>query len=327
MKQSLYIFLFTLFFQMLQAENWHVTQAHFMFENDVDIEEDSDYTQGSQVSVLMHRANASQSWLHIPFMSTFKREHFISFTAGQQMYTPKDIKTNIPIDGARSYAGLLFIQSGLHQSSAHHLDSLILKVGTVGPNSYMEALQKSFHRLIAAPEPQGWSNQIGPHLGLQLDYMHKWRNFSSDTFGFESDFIPFVHGEFGTLSIKTTSGAMWRIGYNIPHDFGTSNMNEYGENGVPINTKLTYNHKSKWHYYLNLGTGASIVLYDVFLDAKAHDGTIAVEKYFVKGFGNYGASLGYNAFELTYIRTHYTKEYQTQNILNSYGSLLFTYKF
>ena len=327
MKQYAYIFLFILSVQMLQAEEWHFAQANFMFENDVDIEEDSDYTQGSQVSVLMHRHNAANSRLQIPFTKSFARHSFISFAAGQQMYTPKDIKTDIPVDGARSYAGLIYMQSGLHQSSQHHLDSLSFKLGVVGPASYMEALQKSFHHLIEAPEPQGWNNQIGPRLGLQLDYMHKWRYVPSDFLGVESDFIPFADGELGTLSIKATTGAMWRVGYNIPHDFGASSIDEYGENGVPTEEELSYRHKSKWHYYLNFGAGASFVLYDVFLDAKAHNGEQAVEKYFFKAFGSYGATLTYDAFELTYVRTHYTKEYKTQNILNSYGSLLLAYKF
>jgi len=327
MKQFIYILLFTLLFDTLHAENWHYSRIDFSFENDADIRKDSGYTEGAQFSMLMHREDVNDTWFQIPWMQSYEREHFISFALGQQMYTPEDLKAVDPVTGDRPYAGWLYLQSALHQSSEENLDSLSLKLGIVGQHAYMEEVQKFIHWMIGSPDPEGWGNQIGSRLGIQLDYMHKWRYVPDDFWGLESDLIPFVSGELGTLSVKASTGGTWRVGHNIPHDFGSSNMDEYGENGIPTTSELSYRHESKWHYYFNFGAGASLVLYDVFLDAELNDGSQSVDKYYLRGFGNYGATFGYGHFEVTYIRTHYTKEFKTQNLLSNYGSLLFVYTF
>jgi len=327
MKQILSMILLLLLIQPLYAEHWHYTRADFTFENDADIREDSGYTEGAQFSMLMHRKNGAESWLQIPLMQDYVREHFITFAMGQQMFTPEDLDAIDPITGDRPYAGWLYLQSALHQSSEHHLDSLSLKLGMVGQHAYMEHVQKFIHWMIGSPEPKGWGNQIGSRLGAQLDYEHKWRFVPDDLWGMESDLIPFVGGELGTVAVKANAGAMWRVGYNIPQDFGSSPIDEYGANGVPTTAVLHYRYHSKWHYYVNFGAGGSVVLYDVFLDAELVDGTTLVEKNYLKAFGSYGATLGYGALEVTYIRTHYTSEYKSQNLLTNYGSLLFVYKF
>jgi len=311
----------------LPAEEWHYSRVDFTFENDADIREDSGYTEGAQLSMLMHREDLNGSWFQIPLMSSYQREHFVSFAIAQQMFTPEELNATDPVTGDRPYAGWLYLQSSLHQSSEVHLDSLRVKIGMVGQHAYMEEVQKFIHWLIGSPEPKGWGNQIGSRLGVQLDYEHKWRFVPDDLWGIESDVIPFVSGEFGSVAVKANAGVMWRVGYNIPQDFGASPIDEYGANGVPTTAVLHHRHHSKWHYYLNFGAGGSVVLYDVFLDAELVDGTTLVEKNYLKAFGSYGATLGYGDLEMTYIRTHYTPEYKEQNLLTNYGSLLFVYKF
>ena len=326
MKQLLILF-FLIVTPQVNAEKWHYSRIDFTFENDADIREDSGYTEGAQLSMLMHREDLNDSWFQIPFMSEYTREHFFSFAVGQQMFTPEDLEAVDPVTGDRPYAGWLYMQAALHQSSEHHLDTLSLKAGMIGQHAYMEHVQKFIHWLIGSPEPKGWGNQIGSKLGVQLDYEHKWRYVPDDLWGIESDLLPFVSGEFGNVAVKGNIGTLWRVGYNIPNDFGSSPMDEYGSNGIATTAKLTYRHKSKWHYYLDFGAGASTVLYDVFLDSKLLEEESLVDKYYVKAFGSYGATLGYGAFEMTYIRMHYTKEYKTQELLTNYGSLLLSYKF
>ena len=311
----------------LQAETWDFSRADFTFENDADIREDSGYTEGAKVSFMMHREDLNNTWFQIPFSSAYKREHFISFAIAQQMFTPEDLDAIDPVTGDRPYAGWLYLQSALHQSSDKNLDSLRFKIGMVGQHSYMEEVQKFIHWLIGSPDPNGWGNQVGSRVGVQLDYEHKWRYVPDDIWNVESDIIPFVSGELGNVAVKANVGVMLRLGYNIPNDFGSSPIDEYGENGIPTTAKVSYRHKNKWHYYFNFGAGGSVVLYDVFLDAVLLQGEPQVDKNYAKAFGSYGASLGYGSFEVNYIRTHYTKEYKTQNLLTNYGSLVFVYKF
>ena len=313
--------------QALKAEEWYATRADFIFENDADVRTDRGYTQGAKLYTLIRREDTNGTWFDIPFMEPYSREHFISFSVAQQMFTPEDLTATEPIVGDQPYAGWLYFQTSLHQSSQDHLDSLSLKLGIVGQHAYMEDVQKFIHWLIGSPDPEGWGNQLGSKPGLQLDYQHKWRYLPEDIWKLESDIIPYVSAELGNVSIKSTIGAEWRVGYNIPHDFGESPIDEYGDSGVPTTAELEYSHASQWSYYFTFGVGASAVLYDYFLDGTTLNGKQLVEKYYARGFGLYGATLRYSDFSLSYMRTHYTKLYTSQQSHTNFGSLQFSYHF
>ena len=312
---------------LASADEWSFTRADFTFENDADVRTDRAYTQGGKLYVLMHREDVNDSWLQIPFMSAYNREQFISFAVAQQMFTPDDLKSSAAIPGQQPYAGWLYFQTTLSQSSEQHLDSLSLKLGVVGQHSYMENTQKFIHWLIGSPDPEGWGNQLGSKPGIQLDYMHKWRYLPDDFLDLESDVIPFVSGEFGNVAIEGSVGGQWRVGYNIPNDYGESPMDEYGENGILTKETLNYRHKDKWSYYFNFGVGASVVLYDYFLDGTTLNGEQLVQKYYGRAFGTYGGTVRYESFSMSYIRTHYSQLYTTQDGHTNYGSLQMVYHF
>ena len=328
MKILLQIFL-TLFITsyVASADEWSFTRTDFTFENDADVRTDRAYTQGAQLYALMHRDDVNDSWLQIPFMSSYSREHFISFSLAQQMFTPDDLNVTAAIPGQQPYAGWLYFQSALHQTSERHLDTLSLKLGIVGQHAYMEHVQGFIHWLIGSPDPEGWGNQLGSKPGIQLDYLHKWRFVPDDFWSLETDIIPFVSGEFGNVAIEGSGGGQWRVGYNIPNDFGDSPMDEYGNNGVLTTDTLHFRHTSNWSYYFNFGVGASVVLYDYFLDGTTLNGEQLVEKYYGRLFGTYGATLRYRAFSMSYMRTHYSPLYTEQNAHTNYGSLQMVYHF
>jgi len=324
-----YFLVLTLFLTQLDllADTWNFTRADFTFENDADVRTDRAYTQGAKLYALMHREDVNDSWLQIPFMSNYQREHFISFTLAQQMFTPDELNTSEALPGQQPYAGWLYLQTALHQTSDKHLDTLSLKLGIVGQHAYMEQVQGFIHWLIGSPDPEGWGNQLGSKLGIQLDYLHKWRYILNDFWGMESDLIPYVSGELGNVAIEGSGGGQMRIGYNIPNDFGDSPMDEYGNSGVLASQTLKFRHSSNWSYYFNFGVGASAVLYDYFLDGTTLNGQQLVQKYYGRAFGTYGATLRYRAFSMNYMRTHYTPLYTDQKAHTNYGSLQFVYHF
>lgn len=323
------IILFSLLLgSVVYADTWHYSHIDYTFENDADVRQDRWYTQGSKLSVLLHREDvAKDDWLQVPYMQSFEREHYISFALVQQMYTPENFETTDIIAGDRPYAGWLYFQTAIMQTSSRHYDAVTFKAGVTGKHSQMQHVQKFIHWLIGSPDPQGWENQLDPRIGIQFDYQHKWRFVPDDIWSMESDFIPFAEGKLGFIDIKTTIGAMYRLGYNIPKDFGSGPIDEYGEDDVPVGEKLSYRHRNKWSYYLHIGAGGSAVLYDYFMDAKTLSGEQLVEKNYTHAFGTYGATIRYDAYLLSYVRTHYSKMYKSQTETSSYGSLRFSYIF
>ena len=174
MKALLILFLVV---YLLGAEegDWEYERINYYFENDTFSSTDSEYTDGSRLSGLLYRPEADKEWLSIPFTDELERAHFISFSLTQQMFTPHDLNETAVIENDRPYAGWLYFELGLHQSSEVHLDSLSMQVGIIGPASGMEQLQEFVHEHVDSEVAQGWDNQLNNELGVQLNYQHKWR--------------------------------------------------------------------------------------------------------------------------------------------------------
>lgn len=309
-----------------QDDSWEFERLSFYFENDADIRTDRGYTDGSRLGVLMHRPDTRDSWLYIPY-TDLPRDHFISFSVTQQIFTPENLESKELIEEDRPYAGWLYFETALYQSSEKHLDALAFQIGIVGDASQMEAVQKYIHSSIGSPPPQGWDNQLENELGLQLNYQHKWRFVPKPIWGLESTIIPYAGGEFGNVAIKGDIGAVVRIGWNIPADFGTTFIDEGGMNAIPVKSKQCFPILSPWSFYINLSTGGSVVLRDIFLDGNTFEESHSVDKNYLVGYWGYGLSARYRNFSIDYLRTHHSLEYKTQRDYDSFGTLVFSWHF
>ena len=307
-----------------QKDDWEFERINLYFENDVFSNTDNEYTDGSRLSVLIYRPDAQNEWLNIPFTDNIKRANFISFSLTQQIFTPDDLNETELIEDDRPYAGWLYFELGLHQSSARHLDSLTMQVGIVGPASKMEQLQRYVHEKFGSEVAQGWDNQLNNEVGIQLNYQHKWRYISEPVWGIGSSFIPFAGGEFGNIAIKANTGALLRVGWNVPEDFGSTSIDEGGENGVPIRTKCLCPASKPWSFTFNLSGGGTFVARDIFLDGNTFTDSHSVEKKPFKGYGSFGFSGRYKNYSLDYIQTYHSKQFKNNKNIHSIGSVIFS---
>ncbi len=307
--------------------SWQYERFNFYFENDVFGNTDSAYSDGSRLSLLMYRVDGDKEWLNIPFTEGLERSHFISFSLTQQMFTPKDLDQSTLIEDDRPYAGWLYGEIGLHQSSQVHLDSLSLQVGVVGPASGMEQLQEFVHKNIGSDIAQGWDNQIKNELGIELNYQHKWRFVPKAILGVESSVIPYVGGEFGNIAIKANSGMLVRFGWNVPQDFGSSTIDEGGENGIPVRRDCLVKTARPWSFNFYLAGGVTAVARDLFLDGNTFQESHSVDKNSIKAYGSFGFSGRYKNFNFDYIRTYHTRQFEQGTSHHSIGSIIVSYLF
>ncbi len=310
-----------------QQDDWHFERIGIYLENDVFFDTDLDYTDASKFSALLNRTDPSNTWLHIPFTSQLERTHFISFSYVRQMFTPDDIKTSDYIKEDRPYAGWLYAEVGLYQTSSRHLDALVLQVGIVGPASYTKEYQKVFHQLMSAPDPKGWGHQLNNEVGVQLDYQHKWRFIPAKFLGVSSSVIPYVSGEFGNIAIKANAGASFRLGWNVPNDFDTSTIDDVGEGGVPTQATHLIKSNHPWSLYLNLASGGSVVARDIFLDGNTFSKSHSVEKNLFRAYGRYGFSARYKQYELNFVNIYNTEHYKSQDFGHRYSGIYLSYLF
>ena len=324
-----YLICILIFVSLLDAESteWKFERLNYYFENDIFSNTDSEYTDGSRLSVLMYRSEGADEWLHIPFTISYERAHFISFSLTQAIYTPKDLSQRELIVEDRPYAGWLYFEMGLHQSSEHHLNSLSLQVGVVGPASGMERLQGFVHKMTDSNIAQGWDNQLNNEIGLQLNYQHKWRYVSEPLWGVESSLVPYLGGEFGNVAIKANVGTSLRLGWNIPEDFGSSTIDEGGENGIPVRTRCLVETPKPWSFNFYLAAGGTAVARDLFLDGNTFSESHSVNKQWLKAYGALGLSGRYKNVNVDYIQTYHTKQYEEGTSTHSIGSIIISYLF
>lgn len=99
----------------------------------------------------------------------------LSWTLGQNMYTPRRIDLARPQRGDRPWAGWLYGGATVHGFKGDDFQQTDLKLGWTGHYSGAGQLQRAFHRAVDATYPAGWEQQLKPRLGVQLSHMRMSR--------------------------------------------------------------------------------------------------------------------------------------------------------
>lgn len=127
-----------------------------------------------------------------------------SFELGQKIYTPLIRKTASPADIDRPYSGQLFFKYGQTRFLKHEaVFELSAGITILGPGSYGESLQNSYHKFFKYARFTGWKyqvqNAIGPDLGISYSRT-VWENSTW------IKMIPRVRANLGTTFINAGIG-------------------------------------------------------------------------------------------------------------------------
>jgi hypothetical protein len=141
-----------------------------------------------------------------------------------EFYTPKAEHDVNPPPGDHPYAGLFYGTFGVSSETSSRLDALELGVGVIGPAARARQGQNAWHRVIGVGLANGWHDQLRDEPILQLSWTragrYEWAR--SETFGIE--WIPRFHVEVGTVRDYAAFGSQWRLGWNLPRDFGIAGI-------------------------------------------------------------------------------------------------------
>lgn len=309
------------------STEWRLERLNLYFENDLFFQTDNKYTSGVKFSSVYYVPQVDSAFMKIPFLYDSKDTHFISLGLAQQIYTPNDTIATQVVVNERPYAGWLYFEYGIHQSSEEELDSLTLQVGIVGKASLGEAAQTAVHEWRDIPVPNGWDNQLKNELGINLIYQHKWRYIPQKVYTVSSNFIPFVEGTLGNVRTEAKAGMLMRFGWHPISDFGSSSIDVGGENGIPIRTNCLCPKYEPWSFTFNLTLAAKAVARNIFLDGNTFVESHSVAKEPLVGYTSLGLSARYHHFAFDYMLTDFTKQYKKEDKDQKYGSLLFSYVF
>jgi hypothetical protein len=322
-------------------ESRYCDTLNLYLENDMFGETDLHYTNGIRASCVSPDLTSYldderlPSWVRevnekLNFFHGLKdddHEHIqrnLVISLGQLMFTPSDNEAKALIEDDRPYAGYLYLGFAYHIRDKTHLDSLEMNIGMVGPASLAEESQDFIHSIRSIDKFNGWDNQLENELGLQFVYEHKHRFKLTQTWP-QQDFI--AHGgiSLGNVATYLNVGGEYRIGWQLPEDFGTAAVRPGGDNSAP--GKGDKRHCNLWicglHAFVSIDS--RFVARDIFLDGNTFEDSHSVDRKPVVADAAIGFSFLVNGWKISYAKVFRTREFEEQEHSHEYGSLSFSY--
>ena len=321
------IFLLTLCssYSIAEQNKWELYHVKLYMENDLVAQQDSQYTGGAKVDVIYKIENPDGLY-NLLLLNDSKVYLFRSFAFASQLYTPADLKAKEPIYNDWSYAAWTYLEVGVHKSTYKTLNSLLLKVGIVGPSAQGKEVQTAVHKWTGCETPEGWDNQLYDELGIDITYIYKQRYEYENDKRLGISVVPSFEADLGNISTQASLGLFFRSGYNIAKDFGLSTMSVGGESGIPAYKEQKMSLKQTWSFSFNLAFTGSAVARDIFVEGNTFRKSIVRhERNNFVGYIGAGISLRYNSFNLDFMQTYNTPKAEDIKRSKEVGTVLVTY--
>ncbi len=313
----------------------------FYQENDLYTGTDRDYTNGIKLTWISadltdYRNNPNiPQWSYplvesLPFVNEPGYVRTLSFSIGQNIYTPENIKESGLQEGDHPYAGISYCAIGFHSRNNQRMHTLELDMGIVGPHSYAEKIQKAVHRWTDSKYPSGWDNQIKDEPFLNVYYERKVKFLGTvRPAGIGYDIIPHLGCSVGNAYTAASAGAQVRWGWNLPNDFGTSFIRPGSDTNAPYDEDdpRFFPESGQFGVHVFAALHGSAVLRNVVLDGNLYRTSYHVDKepfvaHVLLGFG-----MIVHRFKITYAYVHATRQFKTQDDSQAYGTISVSYTF
>jgi lipid A 3-O-deacylase len=295
------------------------------WENDGSIlkrndDEDRHYTNGSAIGLAHQPDWANRFADTATFGETFDRTA-AGYILGQLIFTPENTVAHRLQRKDRPYAGYLFGGVYVQRTNGQTFDHAQLDIGIVGPSSLAESAQKTIHDWIDIDKPNGWDNQLKDELTAQLSLRRKWRldlrSLTINNTQLAQQLIPQVELAAGSVYRHVAAGATWRIGHNLPDDFGPGRLADVADaTGKP---------SDRWSAYGFIRAAGRAVEHNLFLEGNSYDNSHGVEAETLVGEVQVGIAL---AFRLegwdvsgNYSQTFVSEQFEGQQGSDSFGAL------
>lgn len=297
-----------------------------LFENDVFFNTDRDYTNGVQFAYTTG-PDQTKDWAVdtarlLPFFAP-TGEARTAFALGQNIYTPQDTDLFNPPPTERPYAGFLYGAIGLMEQCPDktRLDQIQLQLGIIGPASLAEDAQKWVHSIIHNAKPAGWHTQLRDEPGLALIYERSLKLIPPQSvFGLVLDVEPHFGGAVGNVYDYLNTGAMMRLGFNLPDDYGPMRI----EPGLPGSNFFDPN--GGFSVYVFAGVDGRAVARNIFLDGNTWQSSRSVVKKNLVGDLELGAAITFERVRLAFTHVFRTREYRTQMSDDQFGAVSLSFR-
>ena len=267
----------------------------------------------------------------LPYSDDPDRQRHFSFSIGQKMFTPEDINSRNLLVNDRPYAGWLYGDIAFYSKDERRLDTFEIQMGLVGDISLAEEAQDFIHSLRGINKANGWDNQLKNEPGLALIYDQKRRIIRRIDIFKKVGFDTILHagGAIGNVFTDLNGGGEFRLGWNLPTDFGSALIRPAGNTNAPTdaNDPRYQNGKDAFSMYFFTGANGRWVLRDIFLDGNTFSDSHSIDKKSLVGEFIVGSSVIYKNIKISYAQVFRSREFKGQNSGQSFGSISFSYTY
>jgi lipid A 3-O-deacylase len=284
-----------------------------LFENDIFARSDGGYTNGAKFILVSPDRGAGTG-----------AGKFVSFSLSQIISTPEDIKKTELLEDDRPYAGVLYAEIGFHTIRADSMDSFELLVGILGPDSMAGGIQRFLHRTFGWTYPRGWGNQLKDEALLGCFYDHKWKlGGPVSEAGRAWDLITHAGAGLSNLWTGLDGGLEFRIGRNLPGDFGASTISPSGNAG----SILDAGGGSSRGYYFFASLDGHAVARDILFDGNTLRSGPRVKKLPFTADIALGGALRRGRFRAAFSYVYQTKRFKAEKLKPFFGALSLAWVF
>jgi len=294
-------------------------------DNDVLTPTDEYFTNGVRVAVAFG-PDAQKPWMKsladkIPFLSKTYNRRIVHFALGQNMYTPVNTSAFALQVNDRPYAGWLYGEFGVEVDKDKSVDYFTLQAGVIGPASLADRTQRSYHRLIGAPRPNGWPNQLHNEPGLMVAYQKVFKNaLTRPGSKVRVSLDPHFGVALGNIYTYGAGGFTLRVGQGFDN-----------ENGPPprISPALPGSNyfRDVTGWYIFAAVEGRAVARDIFLDGNTFATSHSVSKEHLVADFQVGIVVMIDGTRISYTHVFRTREFTLQPQKHEFSSLDIAFRF
>ena len=287
----------------------------FNYENDmIGGGEDEYYTNGVRASLLDLNAKVPDfiynmaDWIPL---NDLNDKTAITYSVGQNLYTPSNIETALPQPDDRPWAAFLYGSAGLTTVTDDHIDEVEMTLGMVGPAALGEQTQKFIHEHVSdSPTPKGWSHQLKNEPGIILSAQRRYpRMWETDMGGLNIAAGPYAGATLGniytygngglTLQISPKGGEWQGMPVRVRPAMPGSGFFAIPDGGID------------WSIFA--GIEGRAIARNIFLDGNTFADSESVDKKYFVGDANVGVATTFGRSRISYSLVWRSKEFDGQD--------------
>lgn len=248
----------------------------------------------------------------------------VYYSAGQNLYTPRNILTRTPDPNDRPYAAFLYGSVGMATVVKNHFDSIELTAGVIGPMALGEDTQKFVHRLTDSDNPAGWDHQLENEPGLMISAQRLWPEvYTAEIGDLHFRTSPYVGGTLGNIYTYANTGLIFQL---VPKAYKWHDLPPRVRPAMPGSGYFSSG-EDDFSWSVFAGVEGRAIGRNIFLDGNTFRDSPSVDKKYFVGDANIGVAFTYGRTQLTYTLNWRSEEFHGQDKPDLFGAVGLGYRF